>query len=112
MMNITIVELPEFIRKSEKLMNSEEHDSLLSFLSTNPTAGILIQGTGGVRKLRWATGNKGKSGSTRMIYFYHNPDMPLFLLTAFSKSEQGNLTKSERNELAGLTKILVQNYTR
>ena len=59
-MNITIVELPEFIRKSEKLMNSEEHDSLLSFLSTNPTAGILIQGTGGVRKLRWATGIRAK----------------------------------------------------
>ena len=111
-MNITIVELPEFIRKSEKLMSSEEHDFLLSYLATNPTAGILIQGTGGVRKVRWATGNKGKSGSTRVIYFYHNPDIPLFLLTAFSKSGQGNLTKAERNELAGLTKILVQNYKR
>ena len=51
-MNITIVELPEFIRKSEKLMSSEEHDFLLSYLATNPTSGILIQGTGGVRKLR------------------------------------------------------------
>ena len=111
-MNITIVELPEFIRKSEKLMSNEEHDFLLSYLATNPMAGILIQGTGGVRKLRWAAGNKGKSGSTRIIYFYHNPDIPLFLLTVFSKSEQGNLTKAERNELAGLTKILVQNYTR
>jgi len=42
--------------------------------------------------------------------FIHNQSMPLFLLTAFSKSEQGNLTKSQRNELAGLTKFLVQNY--
>jgi len=109
-MNITIAELPEFIRKSEKLLSSEEHDLLLSFLAANPTAGVLLQGTGGVRKLRWASGNRGKSGSTRIIYFYHNPDMPLFLLTAFSKSEQGNLTKSQRNELAGLTKLLVQKY--
>ncbi|MCG8430775.1 MAG: type II toxin-antitoxin system RelE/ParE family toxin [Candidatus Omnitrophica bacterium] len=62
--------------------------------------------------MRWATGNKGKSGSTRVIYFYHNPDMPLFLLTAFSKSERENLSKAERNELAGLTKLLVQNYRR
>ena len=111
-MNITIVELPEFIHKSEKLMSVEERDRLLSFLATNPTAGVLIQGTGGVRKLRWATGNKGKSGSARVIYFYHNPDIPLFLLTAFSKSERENLSKAERNELAGLTKLLVQNYRR
>ena len=55
-MNITIVELPEFIRKSEKLMSVEERDRLLSFLSTNPTAGALIQGTGGVRKIRWLVG--------------------------------------------------------
>lgn len=111
-MNITIVELPEFIRKSEKLMSAEERDKLLSFLAANPTAGVLIQGAGGVRKIRWATGNKGKSGSTPVIYFYHDPGMPLFLLTAFSKSERENLSKAERNELAGLTKLLVQNYRR
>ena len=46
-MNITIVELPEFIRKSEKLMSAEERNRLLSFLAANPTAGVLIQGTGG-----------------------------------------------------------------
>jgi hypothetical protein len=93
-------------------MSVEEHDLLLSFLSTNPMAGVLIQGTGGVRKVRWATGNKGKSGSTRIVYFYHNHSMPLFLLTAFGKNEQENLTKAERNELAGLTKLLIQNYKR
>jgi hypothetical protein len=109
-MNITIVELPEFIRRSEKLMSAEEHDQLLSFLAANPTAGILIQGTGGVRKLRWAAGNKGKSGSNRIIYFYHNLELPLFLLTVFSKSERENLSKQERNDLSGLTKLLVQNY--
>jgi hypothetical protein len=109
-MNITIVELPEFIRKSEKLLNAEEHDLLLSFLATNPMAGVLIQGTGGVRKLRWATGNRGKSGSTRIIYFYHNTSIPLFLLTAFSKNERENLTKAEQNQLAGLAKILVETY--
>jgi hypothetical protein len=57
-MNVTIVELPEFIRKSEKMLNDDEHDFLLAFLAANPTAGILIQGAGGVRKLRWAKGNK------------------------------------------------------
>ncbi len=51
-MNITIVELPEFIHKSEKLLSSDEHDLLLTFLATHPTVGFLLQGTEGVRKLR------------------------------------------------------------
>ena len=109
-MNVFLVELPEFIRKSKKLFNVEEHDLLLSFLAIHPTAGVLNQGAGGVRKLRWATGNKGKSGGTRIICFYHNTAIPLFLLTAFSKSERENLTKAEQNELAGLMKILVATY--
>lgn len=50
-MNITIVELPEFIRKSDKLLSAEEHEHLLSFLATHPTAGVLIQGTRGIRKI-------------------------------------------------------------
>jgi hypothetical protein len=109
--NLTIVELPEFIRKTDKLMSAEEHDELLYYLSANPMAGVLMPGTGGIRKLRWATGNKGKSGSTRVIYFYHNQAFPLFLLTVFGKNEQENLSKDERNELAKLTKLLIQNYT-
>lgn len=87
-MNNTIVELPEFIRKADRMMSMEEHYQLLSFLSTSPTAGVFIKGTGGVRKLRWATGNRGKSGSARIIYFYHNPVMPLFLLTRSAKTNR------------------------
>lgn len=109
--NLTIVELPEFIRKADNLMGTEKHDELLYFVSTNPMAGVLVQGTGGIRKLRWATGNRGKRGSMRVIYFYRNPAFPLFLLTAFGKNEQENLTKSERNDLAKLTKLLTRNYT-
>lgn len=77
----------------------------------NPTAGVLVQGAGGIRKLSWTTGNRGKSGSTRVICFYHNPAFPLFLLTAFGKNEQDNLSKDERYELAKLTKLLILNYT-
>ena len=69
-----------------------------------------MKSTGGIRKLRWAIGNKGKSGGVRVIYYYHNANMPLFLLSLFGKSEKGNLDKAERNDLARLTKILVKNY--
>ena len=69
-----------------------------------------MKGTGGIRKLRWAAQGKGKSGGVRVIYYYHNRGMPLFLLTVFGKGEKSNLTKSERNELARLTPLLTRNY--
>ena len=71
-----------------------------------------MQGTGGVRKMRWASKGKGKSGGSRVIYFFYNETIPLFLLTLFSKNEKINLSKAERNELAELVKELIKNYKR
>ena len=82
------------------------------FLASNPKAGNLIQGTCGIRKLRWASKSKGKSGGFRVIYFYYNETIPLFLLTIFGKNEKINLTKAERNELSKLVKELVKHYER
>jgi hypothetical protein len=78
------------------------------FLAAHPRAGDMMEGTGGIRKLRWARGGKGKSGGVRVIYYYHDHRIPLYLLTVFGKSEQSNITKSERNELAKLVGLLVQ----
>ena len=111
-MYITIVELPEYLKRVEKLLNQNERDKLTYYLSIRPKAGVLIQGTGGIRKLRWAPRGKGKSGGVRVIYFFYNEEMPLFLLTIFSKSEMTDLTKTEKNELAKLTKVLKDNYKR
>ncbi len=108
----TIVELPEFIKRVDKELSKEQKDELLYFLASNPKAGNLIQGSGGIRKLRWSSKGKGKSGGSRVIYFYYNENMPLFLLTIFGKNEKINLTKSERNELSKLVKELVKNYER
>lgn len=107
---ITIVELPEYMRKIEKLLEKEERDSVIRYLALNPSAGALITGTGGIRKIRWARKGMGKSGGARIIYFFHNENLPLFLITAFGKNEKANLTKSERNELAKLTSLLVKSY--
>ena len=67
-----------------------------------------MQGTGGIRKLRWGRGGKGKSGGVRVIYYYHNERIPLYLLTIFSKNERANLAKAEQNDLARLTDLLVK----
>ena len=106
----TIVELPEFLRKSEKLLSELEKLSVINYLASHPASGDIMQGTGGIRKLRWSAHGKGKSGGVRIIYYFHNESMPLFLLTLFGKGEKSNLTKSERNELSKFTSLLIKNY--
>lgn len=69
-----------------------------------------MQGTGGIRKLRWSAQGKGKSGGIRVIYYHHNETMPLFLLTLFGKGEKANLSKAECNQLAKFTSLIIKNY--
>jgi hypothetical protein len=69
---------------------------------------VLIAGTGGVRKLRWAREGMGKSGGVRVIYYFHSERLPLYLLTVFGKNEKANLTKAEANALSKLVKLLIQ----
>jgi hypothetical protein len=109
---VTVIETPEFLARVEKLMTEDERDALIAYLAAHPTAGDLIQGTGGVRKLRWGLEGRGKRGGARVIYFYHTADIPLFALTIFAKNERADLTQQDRNDLRRLTKHLVETYRR
>jgi hypothetical protein len=109
-MYVTLVELAEYIRDADRLLDVESQDDLKDFLSRNPQAGQIMQGTGGVRKLRWARRGRGKSGRVRVIYYFYNETMPLFLLNMFAKNEKANLSKAERNKMAKLVSILVKTY--
>jgi hypothetical protein len=103
---LTVAETPEYIRRAEGLLSPTERMDVVLFLASNPRAGDLIQGTGGVRKLRWRRGGRGKSGGVRLIYYFHSAAMPLYLLAVFGKNERANLSKAERNDLAGLVRLL------
>ena len=107
-MLLTIAELPEYLRSAAKLLADTERRAIIDHLAAHPAAGDLIEGTGGVRKLRWGRDGRGKSGGVRVIYYFHSEAMPLYLLTMFAKNERANLSKAERNELAGLVDLLVQ----
>jgi len=67
-----------------------------------------MEGTGGIRKLRWGRSHRGKSGGVRVIYYYHDERIPLFLLTMFGKEERANLSKADKNRLADLVDLLVK----
>lgn len=105
-MLITVAEMPEYIRCAARLLSESERRDVIDHLAAQPRAGDLIQGTGGIRKLRWARGGRGKSGGVRVIYYFHSDRIPLYLLTVFGKGEKVDLSKGERNELAKLVDVL------
>jgi hypothetical protein len=107
---ITVIETPSFIRDAKKLLDDDEQRDLISFLAYNPTAGDVIKGTGGVRKIRWAREGSGKRGGYRVIYFFHSVEIPLFALSIFAKNEKSNVSQLERNILRELTAELVSRY--
>lgn len=109
---ISVVETPEFLSATRKLMSDEERTLLVDYLAYNPTVGDLIPGTGGVRKLRWGLEGRGKRGGARVIYFHHDAGMPLFALTAFAKNERADLSQQDRNDFRQLTTLLVKAFKR
>ncbi len=107
----TVIELPEFISQAKKIMTNQSKDDFIEYIAHNPLAGDVIQGTGGARKVRWASiEHKGKSGGSRVIYYYHNTHVPIFLFTVFRKSEQENITQSDRNQLKKVIQQLIARY--
>ena len=100
--------MDEFLTVTRKLMDDKERAELVDYLAFHPTSGVVIPGTGGVRKLRWRLEGRGKRGGARVIYFFHDMNMPLYLLTAYAKNERENLSQAEINTLQRLTRALVE----
>ncbi len=107
----TIVETPSYLADAKGAGLSEsDRDAIVEMLANDPEAGDEISGTGGARKVRVAGRGKGKSGGYRVITFYSGKDIPVFLLTLYSKGEKANLTKAERNELKSILGDIVKHY--
>jgi len=85
---------------------------MIAFLAANPLARAIMPGTGGGRKLRWSAEGRGKRGGLRIIYYFHNEFLPLFLLAVFAKNEKADLTKTQQNEMKLLLPRLVAGYGR
>ena len=101
------VMLPEFDRKWKDMgLTDRELKALQEELTINPQKGDVMQGTGGLRKIRVAFEGKGKSGSARVCYVDFAAYERIYLITAYSKDEKDNLSKAERNEVKKLIHIL------
>lgn len=103
----TVTETNAFLKAADDAgMDEEERSAVVDLIASNPEAGVIMPGCGGARKLRVRKRGRGKSGGYRVITYYAGARLPVFLLTVFGKGEKDNLTKAERNALAGLTKTL------
>lgn len=107
---VTVVETPEFMSATRKLMSEDECALLVDYLAHNPAEGDLISGTGGVRKLRWGLEGRGKRGGARVIYFYDSANLPLFALTACAKNRKDDLTQTQRDGFKLLAKSIAETY--
>lgn len=104
---INVLVLKGFRRAVKKLFSEDDIETLVAFLQSRPDAGDVIPGTGGLRKLRWALEGRGKRGGSRIIYYYHRPELEVLLLTAYAKNEQEDLSASDKKLLAALVKEII-----
>lgn len=107
---ISVVETQSFIAAAKECMNDAERMDAVAMLARNPEEGDLIQGGGGIRKVRFGIGGRGKRGGVRIIYYFLNPGVPIFMLTVFAKNERVNLGKGELQQLASAAKELARRY--
>jgi hypothetical protein len=104
---ISVMEVDPFERTARMAgLTEDERIAVTVFLAHNPEAGDLIAGTGGLRKLRWGGKGKGKSGGYRVIYYYFNEGVPIFLMAVYPKNRQVDLTPDQRARLAKLAEEL------
>jgi len=101
---MVFVETPIFAEFREPLFPDDSYTKLQEHLIKNPNAGEVIQGSGGLRKLRWKTSGRGKRGGARVIYLNRVSVDQILLIFCYSKKDQGDLTKAQLATLKDVAK--------
>ena len=105
-MKATFTELPPFERHRQNYLDDESFRAFQKMLMEAPEAGVVIEGTGGLRKIRYADAKrgKGKRGGLRVIYYWWQPGKQFWLFTVYNKDEMDDLTAAQRKTLKELLK--------
>lgn len=107
---ITVAETQTFLKQAEKIWGDEERMALIDHVARNPEAGVIVPGTGGVRKMRWGRAGGGKRGGARVVYFYYHTDAPLYLLLAYAKAKAEDMSADEKRAAKAITAALKLRY--
>lgn len=106
-MNRTFIEVPIFTKKWKELgLTDEMLRELQNDLLSNPKSGDVIQGTGGLRKIRIPMPNKGKRGGSRVIYVDIELKEIIYFLNVYTKNEKDDLTEEEKKAFKAVVEKL------
>lgn len=97
---MVFIETSAFTKRVMGYLTADEYLGLQMFLLERPDVGQVVQGTGGVRKLRWAMTGRGKSGGLRVIYYWRVSKDEIWLLTMYSKNERENISSHILKQIA------------
>jgi hypothetical protein len=97
-----------FEASAKKLLTEEDRRELEMLLLEDPRRGEVIQRTGGFRKVRFARPSRkeGKSGGTRVIYYFIQGRGRIYLIEVYAKGVKDDLTRAEENGLREVAKAL------
>jgi len=97
-MDAIFKEMPAFDRNREGYLSDDDYRELQEALLKNPKVGAVIQGTAGLRKVRWAdpSRRKGKRGGLRVIYYWYIAEHQFLMFTLYNKDELADLTKEQK----------------
>lgn len=88
-------ESPVFTKAVQAILREEDYFELQDQLIDTPDAGDVIPGAKGLRKIRVASGGKGKRGGSRVIYYWYVTPEKIQFCRIYEKSSQANLTQAE-----------------
>ena len=98
------IETSIFTTAIRDLIKDDEYRSLQIALLLRPEQGKIIPGSGGLRKVRWGVKGRGKRGGCRVIYYWDKKQSVFFMLYAYPKGVQGDLTPSQAKTLKKLVR--------
>jgi hypothetical protein len=109
---MSVVETAPYLVDAAQLMDEAERIEVVNMIATDPQAGDVIPGTGGLRKVRIPLKGRGKRGGERLITFFHDADMPVFLIAVYAKNVQGDLDSRQRKAATALTTAIRAQFGR
>jgi len=101
---VIFIETPVFTRQIKALVEDEEYRLLQLRLVANPDEGDLIPRSGGLRKIRVGVAGRGKRGGARVIYYWVTARSQIYLLLAYAKNAQEDLSEQQLRTLRALVK--------
>lgn len=105
-----VVETTPYLKAVEKIWDEETQIEFKNYIGVNFALGDMIPGAGGIRKIRWQANGHGKRGGVRVIYYIYNENHPVYLLYAYPKNVQVDLSEAEKKLFRAVAEQLKETF--